>query len=262
MKQFVAFLDILGFKDLVMNNDHDKLVQLFNNLFSLGIQIALANGAYKMIENNGVSITTPDLEQLKVHSISISDTVIFWTDNDTMADFINLTGMVRNFLNHSLQIGFPMRGAIVLGEMTYLKNDFISNKQISQQSIIGRSIVDAYIIEGSQEWAGCIVSQVAVNRYLEQYSYFSNRNIKDLANLEYLIENGILARYNVPRKTGIIQEDYVINWPAASRTMFEEAIVRNSFSKHNKNVNDWNVELKIRNTIEFLKAMKIAKNNE
>lgn len=49
--KFVAFLDVLGFKEIVLNNNHEDLVSIFKTNIHLNLQIAIASGSYVQAEN-------------------------------------------------------------------------------------------------------------------------------------------------------------------------------------------------------------------
>ncbi len=251
MNKFIAYIDILGFKELVLNNDHETLIKKFQNLFSISIELSLSQGKYNIIENSGKELAVPDLNHALVNSINISDSVILWTDDDSMQSFINLIVTVRNVINHCTLAGFPMRGAIVRGEMTFLKRQMGIKTDVTQQALIGKGIVDAYIQESKQEWAGCTVDATAIKAYIKQYEEMKNK-VKYLPSIEYLVEKKLICKYKVPYKTGIIKDEYVLEWPAVNRTLPDEKRIRDAFSMHNKNTNDLSVELKILNTLRFI----------
>jgi len=95
--------------------------------------------------------------------------------------------------------------------------------------------------------------------------YFGKSFFYQLIWRRTLINNKILLKYKVPKKTGPIEEEYVPNWtlyPTWSkyvenerRGLTIEETIRRAFSSLNKNSNEWSVESKIWNTLKFIQEI-------
>ncbi len=247
-KSYVAFIDILGFKDLVNNNTHEELEKIYKKSFEINLQLSLSNGLYKIVKDNqDKNITVADISNSKINSLMISDSIILWTDNISMKNFIDMLIVVRNLLNNGFIFGTPLRGAISLGNLSFLQTDITSEIKYVQNSLIGKGLIKAYLIESGQNWAGCIIDSDCIENYQFQFNQIDDK--KDIADIEYLEQKNVLIKYNVPYKTGEIKENYVVNW--FRNDAVDEKLIRNSFKQHNKNINNWDVENKIKNTLEF-----------
>ena len=55
-RKFVAFIDILGFKDLVKNNSHERLVELYEKLFTPNVATGLARNQTVIVEKKKKNI--------------------------------------------------------------------------------------------------------------------------------------------------------------------------------------------------------------
>ncbi len=247
---FVAFIDIMGFKDLVENNSHEELQIKFEKLFSSIVRMSLSYSKYKVIDEQGIKQLIPDTSKIIINSLIISDSVIFWTNNDSMKSFVDISVVVRNLLSNAVFTGFPLRGAISMGPISVYRNDLSSAMDNSQQTIIGRGIVNAYKLEMTQNWLGCVVDESCIATYRGYYDKYLNQN-SDLASIEYLIQQGLLAKYKTPYKTGKVKSDFVINWVSGNEEPPSEDLIRSCFSAHNKTADNWSVESKILNTIQF-----------
>lgn len=252
-KKFIAFLDILGFKDLVLNNSHLRLVDLYEKIFSLGIQISLAGGKINIVDQKGKKTAIPALEKSMVNSLIISDSVLLWTDDSSMKSFVDLIIVVRYLLHRSILSGFPLRGAIVEGELSILRKEFSLKTSNTQLTFIGKGLVDAYMLENKQEWAGCIVDENCIKIYNEYVEKYKN-DYSDLADIDYLIRRNLLIKYEVPYKKGPIKNEYVINWPKIGTRQISERQIKNAFGKYDKSIGSWDVKRKINNTIEFIRS--------
>ena len=182
----------------------------------------------------------------------ISDSIILWTNDITMKSFIDIVVVVRNLLNNSFIFGTPLRGAISLGNLSFLQHDMSSETKYVQNSLIGEGLIKSYLMESGQNWAGCIIDNACIENYQSQFNRIKDK--KDIADIDYLEQKKILLKYNVPYKVGEIKEYYVINWNKDK--IINEQLIKSSFEQHNKNVNNWDVETKIKNTLEFYKFTK------
>lgn len=256
-QSYVAFLDILGFKDLVTNNSHEELVSIYKKSLQISLQMSLSNGKIKYaFDKEGKSIAISDLSNANVHSLIISDSVILWTDDSSMKSFIDILIAVRNMVNNSFVFGIPMRGAISIGDLTFIKNDIHESKHYAQDSLIGTGLLKSYEMETGQNWAGCIIDPDCIAHYQKLFELYQTDS--ETADIEYLIQKNILLRYSVPRKTGPIKDDYVVNW--VRDDFINEDFIKKSFSKHNKRTDNWDVQSKIQNTILFYHFVKTHEN--
>ena len=183
METYIAFFDILGFKEIVLNNDLKSLNNKFND-FLRESQISVSTGQTVHLENG---IIVPDLSEIKVNCIHISDSVIFWTQNQDQESFNNLLNACTTFYRRSLQMEFPLRGAIVYGEMEFtpgIINDKEQNS-FSNFSLIGKGLINAYLKAESLHLSACIVDQSALTKLGESAS-------------NELIKNESLFYYNTP----------------------------------------------------------------
>jgi len=106
MKAFIGYFDLLGFKEFVQKNDQETQSRGMYNLFR-DIGNAAANGKILKFPNGGF---VPDLTDSEVRVLNFSDTVIFWTKNDTYKSLSEILEVVF-FFNHTSTIHFfPARG--------------------------------------------------------------------------------------------------------------------------------------------------------
>ena len=250
---YVAYLDILGFKDIVYNNTHENLIRIYQNLIISNTEWSLSGGAFNVVEQDGKSFAIADLDKIKVNSLAVSDNLIIWTHDKSMKSFINLIIAARNILVAGVFVGIPMRGGISIGPLSHLSLNHNSQTKNSFETLLGRGLVDAYLAESSQQWSGCVIADSAITLYNKLYCEHIKIN-PNIISLEDLIERRVVVEYNVPFKDRFCRR-IVINWPCGNRTPITEEIVRKSFSKHNKSTGDHEITLKIENTVKFLNDM-------
>jgi hypothetical protein len=187
METFIAFFDILGFKEIIYNNELSEVKRLFNHLLR-ETQTAVSGEKYMEL-NSGVII--PDLKEQQVNCLHISDSVIFWTNSNTEKDFIDLLNVCYTFYWRSLQTTFPLRGCLTYGEIDFNPQTFdnTNGAKFYNYSLIGKGLVDAYIKSDNMEYAGCILDKLAIEKV-------NDKLINDL------IYDQKICMYKVPLKKG------------------------------------------------------------
>jgi hypothetical protein len=116
--QFVAFMDVLGFKDMVENCTHEKLERVYKNAFVTNTTYSLAKGKVVPVHTEAGDFVTPDLSNPLTSCLIVSDSVILWTNDASMLSFINIVSTVGKILASGIYTGRPMRGGIALGEFS------------------------------------------------------------------------------------------------------------------------------------------------
>lgn len=251
-RKYIAFLDILGFKDLVDNNTHERLFELYDKVFSQIITLSLSNGRAKILDDGKNKTFHIETDTIKVNCVTISDSIIIWTDDNSMISFSHIIEVVRTLLNYIFKTGIPLRGAIVEGYLDKIGRTIISPKDTSQTTLIGAGLVKAYLKEGIQNWSGCILDESCVIAYNKEVEKYKNI-VKDILTIDFLLEKKYLLKYNVPCKNGVDTEELVINWTNLSNDNFSEENIISKFSEYNKNIENEKVKAIIKNTVDFVK---------
>lgn len=234
MKKFVAFLDILGFSQLLNENELAKVEQIFDDCLK-----NLNDKKYSgdcTIQSGIDSMSSKD--DLKF--LMISDSIIIYTDNDTSDSLNVLIHTCKRLLISFLEEGIPLRGAISIGDLKEIEIDNKDNKpHFKGLSIIGNAITRAHRLEKEQEWMGCIIDQRCFDHH---------QSVSILGFIEY---------DNTPFK-GCTRSANVLNWANdwQEKSVEEvEKILCNSFTSHNKGLDD-SVKKKRDNTLLFFKYVK------
>lgn len=212
---FVGMFDIIGFKALREKKGTAGLHQQFTRGIIPAIQHSAA-GRGKTENINGVQVYVPDFSEVSVKFRAISDSVIFFTKDDSFDSFFSIV----NSAFMLLQFGFnggkaPYRGAIGWGDLIDDPNGIL----------IGSAIEDAYAGESSQAWAGAMLTQscrdFAISKnYIDKYKTI-HLQLADNIQKHNAIKNARkLVGYDVPTqfnpKDGSVTYDvlstYAIDW--------------------------------------------------
>lgn len=232
---FVAFFDILGFKNLVEKNSHSDLMEIYQE--TLYDNLNLTDRMFEPIYN----MITPEIEKnsLDIKTFVISDSIILIQNDTSKRGFLNLIAKSQVLLSSSLADGIPLRGAISYGPITVIQNS-------RGTSIVGRGLTKAYTLESIQQWSGRIIDK-------ECFGLFPGENsdtfIKTLLSNR---RNPLIIKYNIPLKEGKFVSGYGFNWPQYALLKDESQII-SAFTKYKKEILSQKEQLMIDNTVKYFK---------
>lgn len=246
MDCFIAYFDFLGFKDFTLKNDLTYQMEVMNFIYR-DIDLALSKRKTVSSKNGRVA----DLSDVSINCINFSDTVVFWTKDNSLESFNELIEVSYNFNWQLIRFTFPVRGAIYYGEIHHSDFRHPGNQEgkYNINSVFGRGLVNAYLKAESQHWAGTVIDNSVV-----EFITKSGAKAGDLL-------SPFAIGYRVPYKVGIREVDeFVLRF--VKEPISEEAfvnlrdnIVRN-FGEHKKGTEDASVKEKIKNTLTFLESFK------
>ncbi|KAB1065218.1 hypothetical protein [Salibacter halophilus] len=148
-KRFVAFLDILGFKDMVMRKSHENIYETLNHI-SKGKKLV-----EKAPEHDTISDKYKDAE---VYVVSFSDSIVIFSKNDSFDNLRYFLLSTRWIFTTAFNNQIPLKGAIAHGEVSLNK---------SEQIYFGQPIIDAYLMEEDVNYMG-IVAHNSIDSYLSK----------------------------------------------------------------------------------------------
>lgn len=244
-KKFIAYFDYLGFKEFILNNDHNYVVKEMDNIFR-DIEGALAKGRRKPGSDN---TSIADLSSNIVNAINFSDTVVFWTNDDSEESFNEILEISYLFNSRTNLFFFPVRGSLIHGELEYVdyKEASTLGAIYNINSVFGKGLVDAHLKAESQNWAGTVVDYSIIT-YLED----NNLDVHDKLNTHS-------KKYNIPyKKEDVTVPEYALKF--TKQTVSERRIesmrdsINSNFRRHNKDVSSSSVQTKLANTIKFVES--------
>jgi hypothetical protein len=123
---YVAFLDVLGFRELLMAEDHERRLRSY-----LGSMIGVVRPLDAVVFSDSIVITTADKE---------------------LVSLLSLVRSVADLMRRFLQDKIAVRGAISCGQFV---RQPIGDKGVF---VAGRAILDAYSYEQKQDWVGVMLT--------------------------------------------------------------------------------------------------------
>jgi hypothetical protein len=180
--RFVAFIDILGFRDLVMREDHAAILSLL----------------YSIQEENGFIFENNSFFSDDIYVVTFSDSIILFTKGDTFHDFRQLFTVVGNLMSRMVFLSVPAKGAVAHGSISVDKGKNI---------FFGQPIIDSYLLGEDLSYIG-----VVAHNSLDKYVASLEPNLKSLLQ-QYLVE------ISTPFKYGTINH-LNVNWPLYSFLLY------------------------------------------
>ena len=183
-KRFVAFLDILGFKDLIMRKSHDEIYNSLSKISKIKNEIESTNFNLNSLEDY--------YDQSELYIVNFSDSIVIFSKDNSVFSFEHFIVMVRYLLGKCILNNIPIKGGISYGEISVNK---------SEQIYFGQPIIDAYLLEEDVNHIG-VVFHNTVDNYIKE-------NQLKIQDLKYL--NKSFYTYKVPLKYGKLTHS-CINW--------------------------------------------------
>jgi hypothetical protein len=176
--RFVAFFDILGFKDYVQGNSHQTVLKHLKQLKQGTRYIFDGRTKEKMVMKTNLK------------SFLFSDTILIFSASDTMRDLLSLLYLSRIFLGTSIIDKTPIKGAISHGLVTA---DFTDN------IFVGQAIIDAFLLQEKLQLCGAAIDKNTEGKLKEyrEVNGFQERITHEIINYETPTKEGILLCYNI-----------------------------------------------------------------
>lgn len=150
--RYVAYIDIMGFKDMVLRTDH---ADIYKNMLKIDKQIRkMANVSW-------------DGETSKlIKTTNYSDSIIIYSKDNSSESLHSFICTVAAATNDLLVEGFPHKGAVAFGMMTF---------DTSNSIFFGQPLIDAFLLQEELEFYG-IIAHGTIEKEIKKH-------MKDNANL-------------------------------------------------------------------------------
>ncbi len=248
MNRFVAYFDILGYKQFLDNCPPTDVEKWVDKIF-LNVELSISGG--KTTKAGGIAIA--DLSKSNISATVFSDTIVFWTPDDSISSFTELLGSAYEFNWRMILFDFPIRGYVNFGEIGVRKGNPTAKYGVN--SIFGKEALRAYYMAESMEWAGTVIDENVVSK------------VNSESDFEKLISDKVI-QYKVPFRISPTLIDYkkefclriVANNGAFNQEAFEnyENSIRENFTRFDKDcLERTSVKKKYAHTINFLRFLLI-----
>lgn len=171
-ERFVAFFDIMGFKDRLIRFGHERIgkdFELITNLRSF-IELGKIN-----TDAPGANSIIDSFKQNPVRTAVFSDSILFVSSGISDDSFKSFTYYCAIFTQICFKHGIPLKGGIAAGELT---------ADPKKSVYYGTPLIDAYELEESLEFYG-----VAMHHSAEKV--LSKHEIEGWLRLDGIIEKAV-----------------------------------------------------------------------
>lgn len=254
---FVGYFDILGYTQIMLNNNIHKTAQfvsdtLMNIPRDMIASLRSPHLAVRPLEVAPESSERGDWSQIldKVSWIIFSDSILIslpfdpaLPEQDLVQHYLAFSIVCASMMNRCFTAGFPLRGAIAVGEFF-----------IEDRCFAGRPIINAYYATQQLEFAGCVLDEGANSLISEWRKHLVEKGARNL--LDKLDQTTIL--YLVPLKEKVDERHRTINWVTLDTPGFSpiagdiRELTTRAFLMHNK-IAVPSVQGKINNTEMFIR---------
>lgn len=144
--RFVAFFDIMGFKDFVERNSHEAVVNRLYKLNEIIDQIKDMHMIGSLKDVNSAYDEDVNLNESKV--VIFSDSVMIFSKDDSLESCNKILIDSSYLLYYAIQSQIPLKGVLSFGEVTL---DF------DNSLFFGRPVIDAYLLHDQLQMYAAIM---------------------------------------------------------------------------------------------------------
>jgi hypothetical protein len=187
----IAIFDLLGFRARVASMGLREIALQYENAMSAADEL---NRRARYAGNRPSLFPDHEVGAPFCDRYVFSDSIILVALDSSSASALKLLLYSRWLIQGVLAKRLPIRGAVAAGELYYNPESRIT---------LGKALVDAYELEGRQEWLGGSIAP----------SFWSN--YPDVADACQSAESALyhlFPPYSVPMKNGVTEELRVLSW--------------------------------------------------
>ena len=233
MGRVVAFIDILGFKQLVDDEPTESLGERYRSTINLTTD--LLNKPFPEEHDEPSLLPTLKKGQQYCIAYAFSDAVILIANDDREESGFATLLYAFKVTRQLIAMGFPVRGAVTYGDI------FVD---LEKRIFLGKALTQAYQLEQKQDWIGVLVDETVVDVLT---TYFDS----NYSHAKYI--QLMFPLYCVPMKDGEVKDRRTINW---RWNLVVETGTRSLF----RNTDEWAAKRKIENSLKY--ALEMRQNNK
>ena len=216
-KRFVAFLDIMGFKDMVFRNEHQEVYDMFESLRPAINTIQLIAKFASKSKKGGI-----------VKPIIFSDSIILISNDISQNAYEWMIFDIQWIIRNAIEKGIPIKGAISCGLQT---------AEFRKSLFFGKPLIEAYELQKELQLYGVVLHHTIEKRLI------------DLESLKKIDNDYIICKYPVPTKSGKITH-YILDWTIFCKYWKEDALILVNLLYNNVSGTP---RVYVDNTLEFVK---------
>lgn len=179
-ERYVAFLDIMGFKERVARNDHKVILSELQDMSEF--------------------ISTLLKGESNITFVMFSDSFLFFTEQEDKEELRRLVELLAGVMNHAIENKIPIKGVVARGTFTV---------DIAKQLYFGQPLIDAYGLEENIVLYGIVVHHTLEKEARTMTDWFVDEDtpLKNGNSKHYLLnwwrgnEESVKEKLNAIRET-------------------------------------------------------------
>lgn len=132
-ERFVGFIDIMGFKDMVLKSTHNEIYEMMKQIDDT------------MVRASEIRWGQWDVEYIK--TTTYSDSIIIYSKDDSSESALSFICSISGLIYDLFQGGIPHKGAFAFGTMTL---------DTTKSIFFGRPLIDAYLLQDELKFYGMV----------------------------------------------------------------------------------------------------------
>jgi hypothetical protein len=155
-EKFVAYIDILGFKDMVSNKNRKKaeikLTSFYRSIYNLWDEMHFASESLD-----------------EINGLAYSDSLTIYTESDSIISLEKFLEFIKKLYKISLfEHRIMLRGGLVKGKFNV--KDAVGFENLGKNLFFGQAFIDAYELENGKGIKGCrFVVDISIKKILNRY---------------------------------------------------------------------------------------------
>lgn len=226
-KRIVAFIDILGFRELLNAKPLQELAKEYDYMVSATDAM---NRPFRTQAETPTLFPHHAQNEPWCQRYIFSDSIILISNDSDAISCLKLLVYAWKFLQALLAMRLPARGAVVYGEL-------YENSRTNV--VLGRALTGAYELEQKQQWIG-----IAIDKSVEE----AFPDIFSMCTPDTTLLSSVFLKYPVPFKDGSSNILHTLNWRF---NLVVEKGTRSLFSESS----DESIREKVQNTLNYAKAV-------
>lgn len=175
--KYVAFLDILGFKETLKKLEHDDAIKYIKNFASV------VYNKFSRVESDR-----------NIKGYIFSDSIILYTNDTKDGSLSALINLIRDICRDEFEVNkVLLRGGLTRGAFDKVPASEL--KALEKGLIVGKAFVDAYRLESSAKVIGIMLSD-SVKKDMSRCTLYSNiNNLLNYIDIDFLFKNNNLRDF-------------------------------------------------------------------
>jgi hypothetical protein len=242
-ERFVAFLDIMGFKDRLQRDGHEKVKELLESFHPIIKDI-------QILAKRSLTLKDKDTSGFCIIPVFFSDSIVLISNGDSFSSALSMLDITEKVFQKAISLHIPIKGAIAYGGFT---------ADLEKSIHFGQPLVDAYELQQEILFYGIALHHSAEKRIIAidnpthallelVHEKEPSLTIDPLNIPETIFENSYIVKYPTPLRNGKVTH-YIVDWIGSIEPYDDRKIMKQI--SYFYNIVSGNPRIYVDNTLNF-----------